>query len=138
MNRFVRWLRKLSAFRIGLFTGLFFALIHFYQVAARAEVPLLNRMESALKDIKFRQRGKVEFENKVVVAAVDEKAIARYGRFPWDRRVLASLVDRLGEAGVAATGFDMAFSDEDLGGQFAGAKRFRTRFEEISLASGKG
>ena len=138
MNRFVRWLRKLNAFRIGLFTGLLFAVIHFYQVAARAEVPLLNRMESALKDVKFRQRGKVDFENKVVVAAVDEKAIARYGRFPWDRRVLASLVDKLTEAGVAATGFDMAFSDEDLGGQFAGAKRFRTRFEEISLARGKG
>jgi len=25
----------------------------------------------------------------VVVAAVDEAAIAKYGRFPWDRRVIA-------------------------------------------------
>ncbi|MBS2022157.1 MAG: adenylate/guanylate cyclase domain-containing protein [Deltaproteobacteria bacterium] len=138
MTRFVRWLRKVNAFRIGLFTGLFFAALHGWQVARRTEVPLLSKAESAFKDIKLRTRGKVDHEPKVAVAAVDEKAIARYGRFPWDRRVLASLVDKLGEQGAAAVGFDMAFSDEDLGGQFAGAKRFRTRFEDISLASGKG
>src|SRR5205807_6958391 len=31
-----------------------------------------------------------------------------------------------------------SFSDEDLGGRFAGAKRFRSRFENISLNVGKG
>src|SRR5207248_1717343 len=59
----------------------------------------------------------------------------RFGRFPWDRRVLASLVDKLDAVGVKAIGLDMSLSDEDLGGQFAGAKRYRRRFEDISLAA---
>ena len=50
---------------------------------------------------------------------------------------MASLVDKLVDDGVTAVGFDMSFSDEDLGGQFSGAKRFRSRFEGISLAAPK-
>jgi len=73
----------------------------------------------------------------VVVAAVDEAAIAKFGRFPWDRRVIAALIDKLDAAGVKAIGFDISFSDEDLGGQFAGAKRYRKRFEDVSLAAPK-
>src|SRR6266851_253992 len=40
--------------------------------------------------------------------------------------------------GAAAIAFDMSLSDEDLGAQFAGAKRFYKRFEEISLAGPDG
>ena len=39
------------------------------------------------------------------------------------------------EQNVSAIGFDMSLSDEDLGAKFAGAKRYRKRFEDISLAS---
>lgn len=138
MQRFMRWLKRINAFRIGLSTGLLFALIHLWQVGARKEIPILTRFESALVDLRFHQRGQVQHPNRVVVAAVDEASIARYGRFPWDRRVIASLVDKLVDEGAAAIGFDMSLSDEDLGGQFAGAKRFRTRFEEISLAAPRG
>src|SRR5258708_7261648 len=138
MRRFWRWLKRVSAFRIGLFTGLFFAGLQIFEVAGRGEVPLLTRMEKSLIDLRFKQRldlKPLRPEGRIVVAAVDEAAIARFGRFPWDRRVLASLVDKLNEQGVTAIGFDMTLSDEDLGGQFAGAKRYRKRFEDISLAS---
>ena len=135
MLGFVRWLKRINAFRIGLATGLFFAIVHVVQVGARREIPILTKLESAMIDLRFHQRGRVDHPGRVVVAAVDENSIAKYGRFPWDRRVIASLVDKLVDDGAAAIGFDMSFSDEDLGGQFAGAKRFRTRFEAISLAA---
>ncbi len=138
MHRFLRWLTLVNAFRIGLATGLFFSLVHLWQVAARQEIPVLTKMENAMVDVRFHQRGRVDHPDRVVLAAVDEQSIARYGRFPWDRRVIASLVDKLVDEGAAAIGFDMSFSDEDLGGRFAGAKRYRKRFEDISLASPRG
>src|SRR6266404_6339583 len=140
MRRLGAWLTRLTAFRIGLFTGLAFAALHLLQLAGRAEVPLLTRMEGALTDLRFLQRvqlGGSAPSGQVVVAAVDEAAIAKYGRFPWDRRVIAALIDKLDAAGVKAIGFDISFSDEDLGGQFAGAKRYRKRFEDVSLAAPK-
>jgi adenylate cyclase len=141
MKRFLGWLTRVSAFRIGLATGLFFAALHVLQLTKRSfEIPVLKRMESALVDLRFKQRFDVNpapTSGRVVIAAVDEPAIAKFGRFPWDRRVIASLIDKLNEQGAAAIGFDITFSDEDLGAKFAGAKRFRKRFEDISLASPK-
>jgi len=138
MRRIVRWLKRLTAFRIGLATGLLFALLHLWEVGSRQGLPLAGRLEGALLDARFRQRGQAPHSGRVVVAAVDEAAIAKFGRFPWDRRVLAQLVDRLDAEGAAAIAFDMSLSDEDLGAQFAGAKRFHKRFEEISLAAPGG
>src|SRR5450432_4259087 len=115
MQRFLRFFTRVTPYRIALVTGLFFAAVHLWEVVARDEVPLVGKMESALKDLKFRQRGRVAHSGRVVVAAVDEASVARFGRWPWDRRVIASLVDRLGEEGAAAIGFDMSFSDQDLG-----------------------
>ncbi len=140
MQRFWRWLKGVNAFRIGLFTGLFFAALQILQIAGRGrwEVPLLVKLEKALVDLRFKQRvdlNPLRTSDRIVIAAVDEAAIAKFGRFPWDRRVIASLIDKLNEQGVTGIGFDMSFSDEDLGAKFAGAKRFRRRFEDISLAS---
>ena len=138
MQRVWRWLKRVNAFRIGLFSGLFFAALQVLQIAGRADVPILTKMEQALVDLQFRQRVKLnpqQTSGRVVIAAVDEAAIAKFGRFPWDRRVIASLIDKLNEQSVTGIGFDMSFSDEDLGARFAGAKRYRKRFEDISLAS---
>ena len=89
MRRLGAWVTRLTAFRIGLFTGLAFAALHLLQLAGRADVPLLTRMEGALTDLRFLQRvqlGGGTPSGQVVVAAVDEAAIAKFGRFPWKRR----------------------------------------------------
>ena len=140
MKRFLPWLARVDAFRIGLAAGLFFAAVHVAQIGGREGLPLLTRLEDALIDLRFAQRTQLrgsDHSGQVVVAAIDEAAIARFGRWPWDRRVLAALIDKLDAAGVKAIGFDMSFSDEDLGARFAGAKRYRKRFDDISLASPK-
>ena len=138
MRGFFRWLTRVTPFRLGLGLGLCFVAIYAWEIATRKEIPILTKMEDSLEDVKFHQRGAVAPGGRVVVAAVDEAAIAKFGRFPWDRRVLAELVDKLHDEGAAEIGFDMDFSDQDLGAQFAGAKRFRSRFADVSLAEGKG
>src|SRR5438105_5045186 len=50
MKRFLRWLTRVTAFRIGLFTGLVFAYVHIRQIAGRDDIPILTRMEDALTD----------------------------------------------------------------------------------------
>jgi len=53
MQRILRWFTRVNAFRIGLFTGLFFAVLHGWQIVNRSfEVPLLPRMESSLLDLR--------------------------------------------------------------------------------------
>src|SRR3989442_12946055 len=125
MRRIARWVKRLTAFRIGLATGLLFALLHLWEVGTRQPLPLLGRLESALIDARFRQRGQVPHSGRVVIAAIDEAAIAKFGRFPWDRRGLARLVERPDADGRAAIAFDMSLPDQDPGAPFAGPQGVR-------------
>jgi adenylate cyclase len=135
MRQVLRWLFRVSAFRIGLGTGLLFAALHLWVLVHPRDVPALGRLEGALADTRFSSRPR---SNRVVIAAVDEAAIAKYGRFPWNRRVIAKLVDKLDAQGAAAIGFDITFSDNDRVAELAGADRLRTRFEGLSLAGPAG
>lgn len=49
----------------------------------------------------------------VRVIDLDEESLRRVGQWPWSRTVVADLVDRLHEAGVAAIAFDIAFAEPD-------------------------
>ena len=53
MRRLRAFLTRVTAFRIGLLTGFFFAALHVLQLAGRTEVPLLTRLEGALTDLRF-------------------------------------------------------------------------------------
>lgn len=44
---------------------------------------------------------------------IDEASLARFGQWPWPRYRLAALVDRLGQAGVAAVGLDILLAEKD-------------------------
>ena len=49
----------------------------------------------------------------VRIVDIDEESLKRVGQWPWPRTVLAELVDKLGENGAAAIGFDMVFPEPD-------------------------
>ena len=52
-------------------------------------------------------------ETPVRIIDIDEAALAAYGQWPWPRTVLAELVDKLTEKGVAAIAFDAVFAESD-------------------------
>jgi len=54
-------------------------------------------------------------EPQAVIVAIDERSIAALGRWPWDRDVHGRLLDRLGEAGVAAVGMSILFTEPGAG-----------------------
>jgi adenylate cyclase len=49
----------------------------------------------------------------VVIAAIDEKSLDKFGQWPWSRTTLAKITDRLTELGAAAIAFDVLFAEPD-------------------------
>ncbi len=50
----------------------------------------------------------------IVVVAIDESSLAALGRWPWPRRVHATLVEQLTAAGAKAIALDIIIADPDL------------------------
>jgi adenylate cyclase len=49
----------------------------------------------------------------VRVVAIDDASLQQLGQWPWPRRLLADLADRLAAQGAAAITFDIVFAEED-------------------------
>ena len=49
----------------------------------------------------------------VVIAAIDEKSLDKFGQWPWSRTTLARITDRLTEMGAAAIAYDVLFAEPD-------------------------
>jgi len=51
--------------------------------------------------------------NDVVVVAIDEASLQRYGRWPWSRDTQAQLIDQLTNAQARAVGYDILLSETE-------------------------
>jgi adenylate cyclase len=49
----------------------------------------------------------------VVIAAIDEKSLDKFGQWPWSRTTLARITDRLTELGAVTIAFDVLFAEPD-------------------------
>lgn len=73
----------------------------------------LTLLEAKLYDFRFKIRGAIKPPDSVVIAAIDEKSLARLGRWPWSRDVMARLVERLSQADAAVVAFDVIFPEPE-------------------------
>jgi len=64
-----------------------------------------------LKDVRFKLRQDIKPDNNVVIAAIDTKSIDELGRWPWDRKVIAELVQNLKYYGAKTIAFDIVFGE---------------------------
>lgn len=77
-------------------------------------LPFLTRLELLALDWRFNIVGaRSPAGQEVVIATIDEKSIDLLGRWPWPRRIMAELVERLMEYDVKTIGFDVVFSSPD-------------------------
>ncbi len=55
---------------------------------------------------------------EVVIVAIDDESLKKFGQWPWPRALHAQLLDHLREAGARAVGFDLLFDEpsRDAGG----------------------
>ncbi len=50
----------------------------------------------------------------IVIVAIDEKSLSAIGKWPWDRRIHARLINQLTNENTKAIGLDVIFSEPDL------------------------
>lgn len=104
-------LLTLSAFKVSVITAL--ATIALYFAFDTLQFALTRNIEGVLLDFRFKLRGPVPASDDIVIVLVDDQSIAEIGRWPWDRTVLADLVDGLAEAGAKAVAIDMVYADPE-------------------------
>lgn len=99
--------------RISMAVAVLFFLLLVLQEEKSLDYGFLDQIELKALDLKFLSRGPIPTHDQVAIAAIDEKAIERYGRWPWNRVVVAQLVAKLTELGAGVQAYDIAFSDPD-------------------------
>jgi adenylate cyclase len=76
-----------------------------------------------------------ESESKVAIIDIDERSIELLGQWPWPRSDLATLTERLGQAGAQAVVFDIVFSESDRTSPEEVAARLATSGEGSDIIS---
>jgi len=78
-----------------------------------ADTSLLQAARLAVFDA-YQQAEPREYQAAPVrVIDIDEATLARHGQWPWPRRKVAHLINRLHEHGAAAIGLDIVFAEPD-------------------------
>ena len=63
------------------------------------------------RDWLVRARGPLPVPEEIAVVAIDEPSMARFGRFPWSRQVIARTIDALAAARPKVIALDVLFTD---------------------------
>ena len=63
------------------------------------------------RDWMVQARGTLPAPDDIAIVAIDEPSIARFGRFPWSRRVMVRTIDALSAAQPRAIAIDVLFTD---------------------------
>ena len=77
------------------------------------EPALIENLRASIFDTYQRVKPRPYGNTQLRIVAIDEQSLQAAGQWPWERRTLATLVDRLREMGAAAIGFDMLFLEPD-------------------------
>ncbi|MBI4041923.1 MAG: adenylate/guanylate cyclase domain-containing protein [Deltaproteobacteria bacterium] len=86
---------------------------YFILLESPYSLPLLHQLELKSIDFRFRARGTLKKAEHVAVVSIDDESLERYGRWPWNRNIIARLVEKLGAAGASTIAFDIVFTQPD-------------------------
>ncbi len=79
----------------------------------RIDPELIKGIDLKITDVRFRLRKGAEPDRRIAIVAIDQKSINKIGRWPWSRKILASLIDSLsGYYKVKEIVFDIVFSEK--------------------------
>jgi adenylate cyclase len=87
-----------------------------------AEVPVLSELDRRLEWLAYDLRVRLMLpedvapDPRVVIVDIDEKSLLQLGRWPWSRATIASLVDRVFEAGAAVMAMDVMYAEPQQDG----------------------
>jgi signal transduction histidine kinase len=87
------------------------AVLLFLLVAILSTIPVIRDWQVRFTDTFFRLSPIPKQNSRVVVVAIDDDSLQRYGRWPWSRTLLARLTEHLAQAGAAAIGLDILLAE---------------------------
>jgi len=73
----------------------------------------INSFDNNIRDLYFIARGELPKSNNVVIIDIDERALSRFGQWPWSRNLVAKLVNNINDAQAVIIGFDIIFAEKD-------------------------
>jgi adenylate cyclase len=74
---------------------------------------LLDTLDKKIKDSFFFIRGEIPTTNLITIVDIDEKSLAKFGQWPWNRKIMAKIVKNLTNAGAGIIGYDIFFPEYD-------------------------
>jgi signal transduction histidine kinase len=80
-------------------------------VLLSATIPAVRDWQLRFNDSFFRLSPMPKPRSKVVVVAIDDESLHRFGRWPWSRTLLARLTNNLNAAGASVIGLDILLSE---------------------------
>jgi len=81
---------------------------------------VLNRVDNLLYDLGQRLHSRSPPPD-IVIVGIDENSLSKLGRWPWSRRLHATLIDRLKADGARVIGLDLVIAEPDTADQPADA-----------------
>ncbi|MCX7966709.1 MAG: adenylate/guanylate cyclase domain-containing protein, partial [Syntrophorhabdaceae bacterium] len=75
------------------------------------KIDFFTAIDLKLKDTKFRIRENIKPDDKVAIVAIDTKSVNELGRWPWDRKQMAKLIENLKSYGAKTVALDIVFSE---------------------------
>jgi len=73
-------------------------------------------LNSYARDRLMQARGPIPPPDDIVIVAIDEASIARFGRFPWQRQLTARALDTISSAQPKAIALDILYSEPTING----------------------
>jgi adenylate cyclase len=95
--------------------GLVLLLLLLGHAAQIYRIDLVERLDAIFYDARLRLTMPEGVDERIVIVDIDEKSLARQGRWPWGRDRLALLMDKLFDRhAVRVVGFDVVFAEPDI------------------------
>ncbi len=141
LRRIVRFIFRLSSFRIGLLITFIVLIVYFsaqlYKIGPLAKsgfASAVRQMELKAYDLRFRIRGKVPIGDEVVIVAIDEASIDKLGHWPWPRDEWGKFILNMKNYEPRVVAFDIVFAEPDQNINIQYLEKVRKEFEKRGLA----
>lgn len=90
-------------------------IVFLLHISEKLTIPALTAMENQAYDARLRLTLPPKNENKVVIVDINEKSLGEIGRWPWNRDVMANIIDNLFDHyKIKTIGFDIVFAEADI------------------------
>lgn len=118
-----------SDFAIGIVLTVVFAGFMFFHFG------FLESVELKTYDLRAKLRQRAEPGDEIVIVDIDDDSIAKIGRWPWPRSIMAEMIQKLTRAGARVIGLTIIYAEPERNSGLLLARRLRRDFEKLRLRS---